>query len=445
MRDQRSLFLKGSIGATALISLLIAGCGGKGGDDTGETNTPNIGELPAYTPEAGVAYAAHYGSDSLNWVRTDGSTLRSVGEMALDGLTHDLDVDAINDLLVIVHDLERKVVLYQLDRPAGPNAQIADPVRLSEVSFDTGVYLARLDGYHNRLYAMTMAPSTDGSLVTETDMWVYDISDPTNPTLVSQGRVPASASWDIDPVRQLMFLYYSDDLTIFDLGGDRFAELAGSPISLKEWYPQENTWGFSARNVTVDPWSARVYAGRPQGTLSELMVVAYDDVVPGEGSSYRHLADMTTAQPVADGFDVDVDHEERVYMLEAHTALPDPQLGAVLLAGRAWNGSLSTDMVLPLDADLQIGAGCDSADDPFCWYQYINDGSASSYLMSEGAGCLDTTHRVFVGTTVDFEAEESPGYFMAFSYEESLEMAPFLSEDQGLITASAWPIDVVCH
>ena len=175
------------------------------------------------------------------------------------------------------------------------------------------------------------------------------------------------------------------------------------------------------------------------------MVVAYDDSVPGEGTAYRQLADMTTAEPVADGFDVDVDHEERVYMLEAHTPLPDPQLGAVLLAGRAWNGSVSTDMLLPLDADLQIGPGCDSADDPFCWYQYITEGSASSYLMSEGATCLDTTHQVVVSTTVEFDDEESPGYFMAFSYNDSLEMAPFLSESQGLVTASEWPIDIVCH
>ena len=431
--------------ATTFVSLLMIGCGGKEGDDTGENNPPALGEMPAYPAEAGVAYAGHYNSNDLDWVRTDGSVLRTVGSMTLDGFTHDLDVDAINDLLVVVHDLERKVVLYQLDRPAGPNAQIADPVRLSEVSFDDGVYLARLDGYHNRLYALTLAPSTDGSLVTETDMWIYDISDPANPTLVSQGRVPASASWDIDPVRQLMFLYASEDLTVFDVAGDRFAELPGSPISLKEWYPQENTWGFSARNVTVDPWSARVYAGRPQGTFSELMVVAYDDSVPGEGTAYRQLADMTTAEPVADGFDVDVDHEERVYMLEAHTPLPDPQLGAVLLAGRAWNGSVSTDMLLPLDADLQIGPGCDSADDPFCWYQYITEGSASSYLMSEGATCLDTTHQVVVSTTVEFDDEESPGYFMAFSYNDSLEMAPFLSESQGLVTASEWPIDIVCH
>ncbi len=434
---------------TTLMSVLLCACGG--GDDndtdtdTGENQPPARGELPAYPAEAGVAYVAHYGSEALNWVRTDGTELRNVGSMTLDGLTHDLDVDPINDLLAVVHDIERKVVLYRVDRPAGPSVSIADPVRLAEVEFDAGVYLVRLDGYHNRLYSLTLEGSTDGSPVTETDMWIHDITDPTNPSLISQGTVPTSASWDIDPVRQLLFVYANDDLTIFDLAGDRIEELPGSPVHLREWYPQENTWGFSARNLTVDPWSARVYAGRPQGTLSELMVIQYDDTVPAEGTSYGQLADMTSAQPVADGFDVEIDHEERVSMLEAHTPLPDPLLGAVLLAGRAWNGSQSTDMVLPLDADLQIGPGCDSADNPFCWYQYINAGSASSYLMSEGAACIDTTHRVVVGTTVNFVDDESPGYFTAFSYGDSLEMAPFLSASQGLITANIWPIDAVCH
>jgi len=365
--------------------------------------------------------------------------------MALDGFTHDLDIDPVNDLLVVVHDIERKIVLYQLDKPAGAGAPIADPTRLSEIEFEAGVYLAKIDGYHNRLYSLTLEGSSDGSPVTETDMWVHDISDPTSPTLLAQATVPTSASWDIDPVRQLMFVYGNDDLSIFDIAAERFRELPGSPISLKEWYPQENTWGFNARNLTVDPWNARVYAGRPQGTLSELIVIEYDDAIPGEGSSYSQLADMTTAIRVDDGIDVDVDHEERVYLLEAHTPLPDPQLGAVLLAGRAWNGTASTDMVLPLDSDLQIGPGCDSAENPFCWYQYFNEGSSSSYLMSEGGACIDTTNQVVVGATVNFEDDESPGYFMAFSYNDSLDMTPFLSESQGLIKASLWPVDVVCH
>jgi len=381
----------------------------------------------------------------LNWVRTDGAALRDVGSMSLDGLTHDLDVDPIGDLLAVVHDLERKVVLYQLDRPLGPGDEISDPVRLGEVSFDAGVYLARLDGYHNRLYSLTLEGSEDGEPVTETDLWIHDISDPNNPSLVSQGTVPVSASWDIDPVRQLLFAYANEHLSVFDLAGDAIEELPGSPIPLREWYPQENTWGFGARNLTVDPWTARAYAGRPQGTLSELMVVAYDDAVPGEGTAYGQLADMSSAAPVADGFDVDADYETRVTMLEAHTPLPDPQLGAVLLAGRAWNGSQSTDMVLPLNSDLQLGPGCDTAENPFCWYRYISSGSAASYLMSEGAACIDTTHRVVVGATVNLEDESARGYFMAFSYGESLEMAPYLTESQGLVTASAWPIDTVCH
>jgi hypothetical protein len=276
-------------------------------------------------------------------------------------------------------------------------------------------------------------------------MWIHDLSDPAAPKALGSFPVPPSASWDIDPIRQLMFLYFSDEVSIFDLANDAPIELPGSPLPLRSWYPGDNEWAFGARNLTVDPYSATVTMGRPQGTLSELMVISYDDAIPGEGTAYGQLADMVSATAIVDGFDVDVDYEERVTMLEVHGGLRDPHTNAVFVNGRAWNGSMSTDAVLAMDAGLTITASCGDANDPFCWYEAVSDGNSGSDMYSDSASCLDSTHQVYVGTAIDMWDDKSRGRFMTFSYSEDLTMAPYLTEDGNQVIAGVLPVAVVCH
>ena len=439
--------MKAQVIALALSSLVLwTSCTGARSDaseDTGQ-RAPKTGELPDLVAQAGVAYVAHYMDTSLHYFRTSGEEPRAVGSLELGSFAHDTTLDPIGNRLAVVHDVDRKVTLLSLHRPTAGEA-LEDPTVIATIDIEPAPYVARIDPYHDRLYVLTMEGSDSGEPVVESEMVIFDLRG--EPTEIGRFLVPTSASLDLDPIRRLLFVYggVTETISVFDVGDDDPVELGGSPIELREWYPEDNNWAFSLRNLTVEPWSARIYGGRPQGTLSELIALDYPSVVPAEGTRYAQLADMTQVSPVADGFDLSVDHEERPSLLEAHTALPDPSTGAVFLTARAWSGSSSTDLVTPLDADLALGPGCGDLSDPFCFYRYYSGGEAGFELMSDGEACLDATHKVVVGTTVDFLDEESEGSVVFFRYEDDLSMSPWLSESGGNLTAGIYPISLGCH
>jgi hypothetical protein len=428
------------------LAVAMVGCGQTDGDD-GATDSgkpgqgPVIGELPVQPSHAGVAYVAHFESDQLLWTRTDKDKAVSGGALSMAGVSHSMSLDSVNDVLSVVHDAEGKVALYSLDRPKNDSTPVEDPQLITTVSTDGMPLFSKLDAYHERLYVMTWDVSTDQS-----NMHIYSF-DGAEVAKLNSFKVPTSAAWDIDTVRQVLFFYDSKTLGVhvFDLFGDEPKEMAGSPIPFGEWYPEENSWAFTVRNLRVDPWSARLYAGRPQGTLSELMAFSYGDVVPGEGTAYRELADLTQVAKLEDGFDLSVDHEERRTLLEAHTALPDIENGLVFLAGRAWNGTQSTDMIVPLDEDLQLLPGCTDDENGWCWLRGYYDHEPASYLMSEGAACIDTTNQVIVTTSVDYLSGESNGEIVLFSYASDGAMTPLLMDDGSNPAASVYPVEALCH
>ena len=87
--------------------------------------------------------------------------------------------------------------------------------------------------------------------------------------------------------------------------------LPGAPIDLRADYPQENSWGFQAFALTADPWSSRVFAGRAQGNLSELIAYQYDDFVPGTGQTYADGATAESMTSLPDAIDLDVELADR--------------------------------------------------------------------------------------------------------------------------------------
>ena len=408
--------------------------------DTGDSQ-PQTGELPPQPVHAGVGYVVHYNSNQLMWTRTDKDKAVAGGSLEMAGFSHSMSLDAVNDRIAVVHDGERQVALYDLDRPKNATTPVGEPQLLASVSTTDVPLFAKLDPYHQRLYVHTVNASSGKST-----MHIYSVDGDTVEALESF-PVPTSAAWDIDPVRQILFFYDSKTVGVhvFDLHGDQAQEMVDSPIPFGEWYPEENSWAFSVRNLRVDPWSARVYAGRPQGTLSELMAFSYGDAVPGANVAYSDLADLSQVSKIEDGFDVSVDHEERIYLLEAHTALPDLEKGLVFLAGRAWNGTASTDLILPLDQDLQLLTGCAEDDNGFCWLRGYSNNEPISRLYSEGAACIDTKNQVILTTAIDNFDEEANGQLVLFSYEDDGQMTPLLKSDGSNPMASVYPVDAVCH
>jgi hypothetical protein len=402
---------------------------------------PVAGELPEVPDKAGVAYGIHYLSSDLSWVKTTDDDFED-GTLDMDFSGHDITVDPVNDLIAVASDEGREVVIFSVDRPGA--GSVSAPTQIATVGTEDPAYIVRMDPYHDRLYVLT----ADGSAGSTTPMHVYDSSDPSDPQYLTSFAVPLTASLDLDPVRQLLFatdMGSSDNLLrMYDVAGDELVELDGSPIDLTADYPQENSWGFSAHYLTVDPWNARVFAGRVQGTLSELIAYSYDPVVPGAGTAYRDLADMDLVGMLADGIDVDVYYEDRVSLLSAFQAMPDPLTGDVYMSGDAWNGSASTQVFVAYDPDLMLWDRCDSdtATDNLCYWQGTSSGSASGYRTGEGISCYDWTHGQAMGLSIEFGGEYTSNFvrFEADGGELTQVHAPSTAPVSG-----SYAIGLACH
>ena len=261
--------------------------------------------------------------------------------------------------------------------------------------------------------------------------------------------VPLTASIDIDPVRQLIFAVQlgavDDTMRVYDIAGDELNELDGSPIPLQEDYPQENSSGFTAHYLKVDPWHARVYAGRSQGILSELIAYSYDEVIPGPDRTYTELANMDLVSMLEDGIDVDVYYEDRISLLAAYQAMPDPVTGDVYLSADAWNGSASTQVFLAYRSDLSVYEGCDDDDDDqaLChWRGSTDGGPSSSFRTGEGISCYDWTHDQAMGLSIDFVGEYL-SHYVRFDADRGLlpQAHPPGSTDR----SGTYAIGLACH
>jgi hypothetical protein len=413
-------------------------------DTDADTDIP--GTLPEAPGQHGVIYAVHYGTRDLYGYRVDGQAPRRFLQESLSSECHDMAVDRERDLLVVVQDVGRKVDLYQLDVPADASDAIDAPSLLGSIGFgaDLMPLFARVDPYHQRLYVA--AGSTSGTL-THLELRIYDTTDPSDPQRLHSAEIPVTASWDIDPVRRVAFIVDNSnhELSLWDLSGDEATMLGGDPVALRELYPQENTWGFQARNLTVDPWHSRVYAARSQGALSELIAFDYPADIPSSSGSYASLATHGDLVMVEDWFDVDVDLKDRTYLLDGFTPVPDPASGSLFFLANAWNGTMSTALVVPMDQDLQAREGCGDHDGIGCWVMSHHGGSAGSYRLTDGAACADWTHGVMAATSYDPYSATTPGILHLYSFDGAGLMEPLLDADGDDLSTGGMPIALVCH
>jgi len=251
-----------------------AGLGTEGstsaGESSGSDSDPTPGVLPEPVAPAGVAYVAHFLSNDLRWYRTDGDTPTAEGVLDLGEVTHDMALDPVHDRLAIAQDVARRVVLYGLTRPADAAAMVDDPQELGALDFDTAPRFVRFDPYHDRLYVLADNVEADGQMI----MHTIDVADPEAPLELSSVLLPASTSWDVDGPRRLLVLFHgqTDEVFAYDVTGDEPTQL-GEPVDLGAVYTEENNTAFQPRNLTLDPWNARLYAARSQSALSELIVM----------------------------------------------------------------------------------------------------------------------------------------------------------------------------
>ena len=415
-------------------------------DTAQDTGNPVVepGALPDIPTQAGVAYVVHYGSEDLHIVRTSGAWPRKPVTVDMGESSHDVAVDSVNDLLAVAHDVGRSVSLFQVYRPDSNSFQ--GPTLLATIDFgDWAPRFLRFDPWEQQLFVF--ASNTDLSSM---EMRVYDVSNPSTPLAVDGGShaIPMSSSMDIDPVRNLLFLFYGVDDTLhtYDITGGGLEEI--SSLDLRTYFPEENTWSFAARNLTADPWSNRLYAARAQGTLTEMIVLEYDAVLPGAGETWAELADPSF-QVLADPYDVTVDYETRPYMINAFTPLPDMENGAVFFLGQTWNDRYNAlaDLLVPMFSDtLSVGPGCNAYEGTGCWGLNFYDHDASQFLAyTDGAACVDRAHKVVVTTTIDLLSGEDPGLALLYQYDNDLVMTPWLTEDGNTLAVGVNAIGAACH
>ena len=154
---------------------------------------------------------------------------------------------------------------------------------------------------------------------------------------------------------------------------------------------------------------------------------------------------MFDLEMIPDGFDVDLNPSDWDNLLGAFRVLPMATSDSVMFIANAWNGSMPSAAVIPLDGSLSPQAGCGDYAGKGCFYQGFFGGNAGTYSQTDGAACLDETHKVVVGTSYDNTGEEQPGGLHFFRYESTLNMTKWIAEDGGGISASGLPIGAECH
>jgi hypothetical protein len=426
----------------------------------GDTQAVDVpGELPPdecgwYVPyEAppthGVAYVVHFLDHDLRWARVDGVAPADGGILDLGDYGHDMALDPKANLLAVAQDVAHRVLVLQVTPPENEAAPVEAPSLVGEIDFgeDLPVFVT-MDPARTRLFVV-VAPKPTGDVQDEFLLHAYDLSNPAAPALLGGGpvTVPATTTVGVDPLAGILFLVgmTEDRLHLYDIAGETPTLLPGTPVDLRELYPQENNTGFQARNIQVDPWKGRLYMARAQGALSEVMILSYLPAYPAPavGCPARPGYDSFTVNP--DFFDVDVPVEDRPNLLDAFVALPDVFTGGLFLLADAWNGTGPSAIAISMDPLLDVVASCGAFEGFGCWVQSWFGGNAGSHLRTDGAACLDTTHKVLVASSIDAYNEEDPGYLHFFRYDANLALEPWLTAEGGNVKAGALPVALACH
>ena len=96
------------------------------------------------------------------------------------------------------------------------------------------------------------------------------------------------------------------------------------------------------------------------------------------------LFNMFDLEKIEDGFDVDQNPSDWNNLLGAFRVLPMAQTGAVMFVANAWNGTLASVVVFPLDGSLSPQEGCGDYAGTGCFFQPLIGGIGSGYSQTDG-------------------------------------------------------------
>jgi 6-phosphogluconolactonase (cycloisomerase 2 family) len=406
-------------------------------------------KLPAVPQQSGVVYVAHYHTTDLRVYRIDGTDPSQVHKIDLGTgkESHDMALDPYNDLLYVVSDGGKQVTIFKLFRPTGPGQPVKAPEKRGTISTTLVPLFARVDPQHHRLYVV--AAPVGGGLVTKYKLLAYDVSDPTQPKAISGSpfTIPVTVSLALDGPRQALFLVESkaNKLHAFDLRGDKLKPLTGT-LDLKALFPQQNQTSFAARELSVDPFRNRLYAARVQGGLSELIVFEYPAALPTASAGYSQLAKVTDLKVLADPFDVDKPLDQRPNLLGSYVPTVDLQRGHVFMSAAAYMGTGLGAIMVGITSGLKLAKGCDAFEGFGCWYKSYFGGKAGAHQRTDGATCVDYTHKVVVGTSIDAMDETQPGAIHLFRYTPAdLSTSVWTPAKGSNLTAGGLPVAAACH
>ena len=391
-----------------------------------------------------MVYVPHFLAETMRWYRTDGATPVYEGEIDLNQLTHDACLDPVGDRLFTAHDVARQIKIFALQQPSDAATPVGEPTEVATLDIPTPPRFVRVDPYHQRLYVVADSERQGTGMA---QLHIFDIEASATPERLTTTSIPSTTSWDIDGPRSLLVLVsnITEELVIFDVSTDTPVEVAGSPVDLRTFYPEENQTAFQPRSLRMEPWGNRIYAARSQGALSEQIVMEYPADVPGDGQAYDD-ATAFAVTPVDDPFDLSVEIAKRQGILDAYDSLPSAFDDLVFLVANAWNGTTATATVVTLEGPdpYALLAGCGDHEDFGCFLRGYAGGEPTSHLRTDGAACRDTTNSVIVATALG-ASEDEPGSVSFFRYDADGVTTPWLPAEGGNVPAAALPIAALCH
>lgn len=415
-----------------------------GGEPVKDCPTYSWLEVPE---QSGVAYVAHYYTDELRWYRTDGANPYLEGVAATSGLSHGTALDPMHDLLALAHDIDRTVDIYALDRPESPEDTVTPPALVATLELgESSPRVLAFDMARSRLYVAVTDPVTGGGLLDVMAVHVFDTSDPSSPVSLGEpSQIPVTTTLAIDPYAGMLAVVDigTDKVHLYDSTGPALVPFAGGAIDLHALYPETNSTGFQVRNLRFDPMNGRLLAARGQSALSEVIAFSYPTVV-GSKALCPEAPTLQEFSMIADGFDVSQEPADWDNLLGAYDVIPISGSDALMFICNAWMGAAASTIVIPLDGDLNPQTGCGDYAGNGCFYRGYASGNPMSYVQTDGASCVDSTHSVVVGTGVG-TPEDDPGSLIFFQYDENLDMNPWLTADGKNPTASGLPIGAECH
>jgi len=396
--------------------------------------------------QSGVVYVSHYATNEIRWYRIDGEFPYQEGAIQASSLSHGSALDPVRDILAVAYDVGNKVELFGLTRPE--NASQSVPAPVSKALIDLGEYTPRtlaFDSIRGRLYIVANAP-VEG-LLTSKWLHVYDVTTPESPMVIAVPQeIPVTVSIAIDPYAGILGLLNmtEDTLHLYNAQEPTIVPFEGEPVNLQALYPQTNSSGFQVREVKFDAENGRILAARSQTALSEVVAFDYPSVF-GSAEECPELFGYDDLELVVDGFDVDQEPADWDNLLGAYTVLPIPGTTHSMFVADAWNGSAARAAVFPLDGKLIPREGCGDYGGKGCFYRDFFESNPVSYERTDGAACVDASHGVVVGTSVNAGSEDDPGGVHFFKYDSDLKMEAWIPQDGKGAKASGLPIGAECH